>query len=52
MIDTMTKYDFYIAPEAIEKNVTRLTNQMWKLIPMKENNVDYYGGYANERFCF
>ena len=41
MIDTMTKYDFYIAPEAIEKNVARLTNQMWKLIPMKENNEDW-----------
>ena len=41
MIDTMTKYDFCIAPEAIEKNVARLTNQMWKLIPMKENNEDW-----------
>ena len=27
--------------EAFEKNVTRLTNQMWKLIPMKENDEDW-----------
>lgn len=25
----------------IEKNVTRLTNQLWKLIPMRENEEDW-----------
>lgn len=43
MIDiTINKYDLEItSPEAFEKNVTRLTNQMWKLIPMKENDEDW-----------
>ena len=27
-----------IASESVERNITRLTNQIWKLIPMKENN--------------
>ena len=27
--------------EAFEKNIMRLTNQIWKLIPMKENNEDW-----------
>lgn len=25
----------------MQKNVIRLTNQLWKLIPMKENNEDW-----------
>ena len=25
----------------MQKNVMRLTNQLWKLIPMKENNEDW-----------
>ena len=38
MIDMTNKYDCIITTkEAFEKNVSRLTNQMWKLIPMKEN---------------
>ena len=41
MIDTLTKYDFHCSPESLEKNVTRLTNQMWKLIPMRENGEDW-----------
>ena len=41
MIDTLTKYDYNIPPEVIEKNVSRLTNQTWKLIPMRENNEDW-----------
>ena len=43
MIDiTINKYDLEItSQEAFEKNVTRLTNQMWKLIPMKENGEDW-----------
>ena len=43
MIDiTIDKYDFNITTsEAFEKNISRLTNQMWKLIPMKENDEDW-----------
>lgn len=43
MIDIIiNKYDSEItSQEAFEKNVTRLTNQMWKLIPMKENDEDW-----------
>lgn len=37
----MTKYLFNFPNEVIEKNITRLTNQMWKLIPMCENNEDW-----------
>jgi hypothetical protein len=37
----MTKYQFDFPIEVIEKNITRLTNQMWKLIPMYENNEDW-----------
>ena len=43
MIDIIVnKYDLKItSQEAFEKNVARLTNQMWKLIPMKENDEDW-----------
>jgi hypothetical protein len=41
MIDTLTKYDFVVPSEMFEKNVMRLTNQMWKLIPMRENDEDW-----------
>ena len=43
MIDIIVnKYDSEItSQEAFEKNVARLTNQMWKLIPMKENDEDW-----------
>ena len=27
--------------EAFEKNIIRLTNQLWKLIPMRENDEDW-----------
>ena len=37
----MTKYDFDFPIEMIEKNVMRLTNQIWKLIPMKEHNENW-----------
>ena len=30
-----------ITSESVERNITRLTNQIWKLIPMKENNEDW-----------
>lgn len=41
MTDTITKYSFNIPKDVIEKSITRLTNQMWKLIPMRENNEDW-----------
>ena len=37
----LTKYGFDIPNEAIEQNVRRLTNQLWKLIPMRENHEDW-----------
>jgi len=37
----LTKYDFSFPQESIDKNVIRLTNQIWKLIPMRENNEDW-----------
>ena len=38
MIDN---YGIDITNESIERNITRLTNQIWKLIPMKENNENW-----------
>ena len=37
----MTKYGFNIDLEVFTKNCQRLINQMWKLIPMRENDEDY-----------
>ena len=37
----MTKYDFEFQYEEIQANVRRLTNQLWKLIPMREHNEDW-----------
>ena len=37
----MTKYNFDFSKEVVEKDVTRLTNQTWKLIPMRENKEDW-----------
>ena len=37
----MTKYDFDFSVEVIEKNVRRLTNQLWKLIPMREHEENW-----------
>ena len=36
-----TKYDFLISNESFNKNIIRLTNQIWKLIPMKEHEEDW-----------
>jgi predicted ATP-dependent Lon-type protease len=41
MIDTISKYGFEIPSESLEKNIARLTNQMWKLIPMRENEENW-----------
>ena len=38
----MTKYDFMFSTEDVSKNIKRLTNQLWKLIPMRENNEDWH----------
>lgn len=36
-----SKYAMKFADEAIEKNIKRLTNQIWKLIPMRENEENW-----------
>lgn len=36
-----TKYNFTFTQEATIKNINRLTNQLWKLIPMRENNENW-----------
>lgn len=36
-----TKYDFNFSKEVINTNIIRLTNQLWKLIPMRENEEDW-----------
>ena len=36
-----TKYDFNISEEDFTIIIRRLTNQLWKLIPMRENNEDW-----------
>ena len=35
------KYGVDISQELFEKNVMRLTNQLWKLIPMREHGEDW-----------
>lgn len=37
----LTKYDFTFSTEVISKDIKRLTNQLWKLIPMRENQEDW-----------
>ena len=37
----MIKYDFEFSQETIEKNIMRLTNQIWKLIPMREHDENW-----------
>ena len=37
----LTKYDFEFEVKSIQKNVQRLTNQLWKLIPMREHEEDW-----------
>lgn len=37
----ITKYHTDISDEVMEKNIVRLTNQLWKLIPMRENEEDW-----------
>jgi hypothetical protein len=37
----ITKYGFEIQNEVVEKQLIRLINQMWKLIPMKEHGENW-----------
>lgn len=37
----MTKYEFNFPVEVVEKDIMRLTNQIWKLIPMYEHNENW-----------
>lgn len=37
----LDKYNIKFPEETISKNITRLTNQMWKLIPMRENEENW-----------
>ena len=37
----LTKYDFVFSIEDVDKNVKRLINQLWKLIPMRENEENW-----------
>lgn len=37
----MTKYHFDISQKSITTEISRLTNQLWKLIPMRENNENW-----------
>lgn len=36
-----SKYNFDFPIEVLTKNIIRLTNQLWKLIPMRENEEDW-----------
>ena len=38
-----TKYDFDMPDKFIDSDVNRLTNQLWKLIPMRENEENWLG---------
>jgi hypothetical protein len=36
-----TKYGFTIPLSSIKRNISRLTNQIWKLIPMREHEENW-----------
>lgn len=36
-----TKYGYFIDKEVIEQERKRIINQLWKLIPMRENKEDW-----------
>lgn len=40
---SITKYGFEIDSAAIVADVNRLTNQLWKLIPMREHQENWLG---------
>lgn len=35
------KYEIEFSEEEVQHNLLRLTNQLWKLIPMRENEEDW-----------
>lgn len=37
----INQFNFGFPKEVIDANIQRLTNQLWKLIPMRENNEDW-----------
>ena len=37
----ITNYEIDFSIDTINTNIKRLTNQVWKLIPMRENNEDW-----------
>ena len=37
----ITNYEIDFSIDTINTNIKRLTNQLWKLIPMRENNEDW-----------
>lgn len=37
----MTKYKFEIAQETLSSNINYLTNQLWKILPMREKGEDW-----------
>lgn len=39
----MTKYGFEIQDNLVEEDINRLTNQLWKLIPMREREENWQG---------
>lgn len=41
MLQLLDKYNINFSEEDIMKNVQRLTNQLWKLIPMREHDEDW-----------
>lgn len=38
----LTKYGFECSNEQLSRNIQRLTNQLWKLIPMREHEEDWH----------
>lgn len=37
----LTKYSFEFSKEEVDREIIRLTNQLWKLIPMRENDENW-----------
>lgn len=46
-MEITTKYNCSFDREVIEKDFKRLTNQIWKLIPMKENDENWERQLSN-----
>ncbi len=41
VVELKDNFGILFEDESIEQNVTRLTNQIWKLIPMREHEEDW-----------